>query len=212
MDQLSALKSALCALARALDELQDIETPPLQLTDEMNSEQGDRKRIQTTQDEAFWTAWRTICDDILPELEIGEPTLTSTMYTDTPAYLRYEAAAVPNSSTKDTPIALSVRYYATGDLIVNAEYSFSPEESSMREFYKGTIEEYDTILAGEYIASISLTALVLHDLSAPEALDYWQTQVDDKYTQRQWSKVRKVTDQAISDNVTKAQSKLDDGK
>jgi hypothetical protein len=210
--QLTALKSisALRTLAHTLHELQHIETPALRLTDEMIAEQSGEKRIQAEQDEAFRTAWHSICDDLLSRFGMGEPALESTMLVDVPAHERYEAAMVPASPIGDASISLSIRYYATGDVTARAEYTLSPADMSTRVFYEGDIEEYDPIAAGEHVANASLTCLVLYGLSAPEALDYWQTRVEGKYSQVGWAEERGVTHQSVAHNAAKAESKLDD--
>lgn len=180
--------NGLRTLAHTLGELQRTETLPLRLTDDMVDDQEDTNRIQTGQDDTFRTAWNTICDDILCELGMGKPELTSTMSTDVPAHERYEAAIVPRASIGYNPVALSVRYYAIGRVTVNAQYSLRPSDDSMRRFYKGPIKNYDLITAGEHVANASITCLVMHGLTAPEALDYWQTDASGDYSQVGWEK------------------------
>lgn len=201
--------NALRTLARALHELQHIDTPSLRLTDEIVGEPGDENRIQTEQDEAFHSAWTTICDDVLRGFGMGDPKLKSTMFVDIPAYERYEAATVPGSSLGTTPIRLSVRYYATGKMTTSAKYSLGQTDEPTRIFYEGEIEEYDPIEAGEHIANASITCLVMHGLTAPEALDYWQTDEGGDYSQVAWGKERGVTHQTVAQNAAKARAKLD---
>lgn len=202
--------SALRTLARALHKLQHIETPSLRLTDEIVGEPGDENRIQTDQDEIFYSAWTTICDDVLCGFGMGEPKLESTMFVDTPAHERYEAATVPGSSIGNTPIRLSVRYYATGKVTTRAKYSLGQTDEPTRIFYEGEIRDYDSIKAGEHVANASITCLVMHGLTAPEALDYWQTDESGNYSQVAWGKERGVTHQTVAQNAAKARAKLNE--
>ena len=55
-----------------------------------------------------------------------------------------------------------------------------------------------------------IAALVDGGLSAAEAIDYWVVQMNDGYTVSSWSDTRGVSHQAVSENVRKAQKKLDE--
>ena len=200
---------ALRTLARALHELQHIETPPLRLTGEIVGGQETKTRIQTDQDEEFHTAWITICNDVLRGFGLGDPEFDSTMSVDIPAHERYEEATVPASSIGNTPTTLSVRYYATGKITTTAKYALNPTDEPARTFYEGPINDYDPVTAGEHVANASITCLVMHGLTAPEALDYWQTDAGGDYSQTGWGKERGVTHQTVAQNAAKARAKLD---